>query len=147
MKLRRFLPGVIVCVILTASFTLALLPVPAVLADVEDASMFYEELTKFGAWYEDPDYGPAWYPTQDGSKAIEANFRPYVDGRWNPTEQGFVFETEEPWGWATYHYGNWALNKEGRWVWVPGRTWYPNTVSFKTSDEYVGWAPVTSAPG
>ena len=145
MRPRRSFPGVIILLTLAASFSLALFTSHPARADVEDAAIFYEELKSLGNWYEDPDYGPAWYPTQDPNqpdKVYDATFRPYLDGRWNLTEQGFVFETTEPWGWAAYHYGNWALDKEGRWVWVPGRTWYPNTVNFKTSEEYVGWAPL-----
>ena len=80
---------------------------------------------------------------------VEESFRPYVDGRWNLTEQGFMFETTEPWAWATYHYGNWMPTEGYGWVWVPGRTWYPSTVEWRTSPEdapvdtsYVGWAPI-----
>ncbi len=146
MKPRRFLPVVLVLLALSTTFSLAVLPIQPAWADAEDAAIFYEELAKFGNWYEDEDYGPAWYPTQDPTqeppKAYDATFRPNVDGRWTPTDQGFMFETNEPWGWATYHYGNWTLSNQGRWIWVPGRTWYPNTVNFKTSEEYVGWAPL-----
>jgi len=145
MKKRRLFSFAVALLALTASLSLAFLPQPA-WADAEDAAIFYEELTKYGNWYEDDAFGPAWYPTQDPNqtppKPYDADFRPYVDGRWTPTDQGFIFETVEPWGWATYHYGNWTLNNQGRWVWCPGRTWYPNTVVFKTSDEYAGWAPL-----
>ena len=106
MRPRRFLSGAIVLLALTAALSQAVLFVQPAWADSDDAAIFYEELTKFGNWYEDPDYGPAWYPTQDPDKpdkVYDANFRPYLDGRWNLTEQGFVFETMEPWGWAAYH--------------------------------------------
>ena len=145
MRPRRLFPGVIVLLALTAALSVVALSSPPAWADAEDAAIFFEELQPMGNWYEDPDYGPAWYPTKDPNKpdkVYDASFRPYLDGRWNLTEQGFVFETDESWGWATYHYGNWALDSQGRWVWVPGRTWYPNTVNFKTSEDYVGWAPV-----
>lgn len=113
-------------------------------ASMEDAAIFYEELSQHGEWVEYDNYGPVWYPTQ-----VQENWRPYVDGRWTPAEEGYVFETQEPWGWATYHYGNWMPTEEYGWVWVPGRTWYPNTVTWRTSPEsenpdasYIGWAPV-----
>jgi len=113
-------------------------------AGTEDAAMFYDELAQYGEWVDYDKYGPVWHPTQ-----IEQDWRPYVNGRWVPTEQGQVFETQEPWGWATYHYGNWMPTTNYGWVWVPGRTWYPSTVTWRTSPEttpvdnsYVGWAPV-----
>jgi hypothetical protein len=113
-------------------------------ASMEDAAIFYEELNQHGEWVEYGNYGPVWYPTR-----VQENWRPYVDGRWTPAEEGYVFETQEPWGWATYHYGNWMPTEDYGWVWVPGRTWYPNTVSWRTSAEsvgpsesYIGWAPI-----
>ena len=121
----------------------AQVPEPA-WASMEDAAIFYEELNQYGEWVEDETHGPMWYPTK-----VQENWRPYVDGRWSPSDEGYVFETQEPWGWATYHYGNWMPTDDYGWVWVPGRTWYPNTVSWRTSSEsvgpeesYVGWAPI-----
>ena len=80
---------------------------------------------------------------------VGEDWRPYTDGRWIPTKQGYVFESQEPWGWATYHYGNWMPTAGYGWVWVPGRTWYPSTVEWRTSRKnvpvnasYVGWAPI-----
>ncbi len=116
-------------------------------AGTEDAAIFYEELTQYGNWVDYEEYGPVWYPTQ-----VEEDWRPYVNGRWVPTKHGYIFETEEPWGWATYHYGNWMPTEVYGWVWVPGRTWYPSTVTWRNTPEtavgtavdaaYIGWAPI-----
>ena len=113
-------------------------------ASMEDAAIFYEELAEHGDWVDYENYGPVWYPKQ-----VQENWRPYVDGRWMPSDQGYVFETQEPWGWATYHYGNWMPTDAYGWVWVPGRTWYPSTVTWRQSPEsdspnasYLGWAPI-----
>ena len=109
----------------------------------EDVAMFYDDLSQYGQWVEVEKYGPVWQPTQ-----VPEDWRPYTNGRWVPTDDGNVFESEEPWGWATYHYGNWMPTENNGWVWVPGRTWYPSTVEWRTSPEsepvdtsYVGWAP------
>ncbi len=116
-------------------------------ASMEDAAIFYDELKQHGDWVDYGEQGPVWYPTK-----VQENWRPYVDGRWTPSEEGHVFETQEPWGHATYHYGNWMPTQEYGWVWVPGRTWYPNTVNWRTSPEsegpdtsYIGWAPIPPA--
>lgn len=103
----------------------------------EDVALFYEALAALGQWLNYGNYGQVWRPHQ-----VAAAWKPYTNGRWVPTEEGYVFETDEPWGWATYHYGNWLQTKEHGWVWVPGRTWYPNTVTWRTNDDYVGWTPV-----
>ncbi len=109
----------------------------------EDVAMFYDDLSQQGQWFEYENYGPVWHPNNVGE-----DWRPYTNGRWAPTNDGYVFETEEPWGWATYHYGNWMPTSGYGWVWVPGRTWYPSTVDWRTSPEdapvdasYIGWAP------
>lgn len=107
-------------------------------AATEDVAMFYDALSSYGNWVDYGNYGPVWYPTQ----GVTPNWRPYVDGRWVPTSDGWVFETSEPWGWATYHWGNWMPTSEYGWVWSPGSTWYPSTAAWRTSDEYVGWAPI-----
>ncbi len=116
-------------------------PATPVRAASEDVAMFHDALASYGNWVDYGNYGPVWYPTQ----GVTQNWRPYVDGRWVPTDDGWVFETNEPWGWATYHMGNWMPTTEYGWVWNPGSTWYPSTAAWRTNDEYVGWAPIPPA--
>ena len=106
-------------------------------AGQEDAALFQEALSSYGQWLTYGSYGPVWRPRQ-----VNRDWRPYTNGRWVPTRDGYVFETDEPWGWATYHYGNWLFARDHGWVWVPGRTWYPHTVNWRTNDDNVGWTPV-----
>src|SRR5512136_954123 len=98
---------------LTLALTLILAPgfTRTTQAAEEDVAMFYNELAPYGNWVDYPGYGQVWYPTK-----VEQDWRPYVDGRWVPTDVGYIFETQEPWGWATYHYGNWMPTVEYSWV-------------------------------
>ena len=139
---QRFLG---VMVVLTLTFALVLGPgfTRTVQAASEDVAMFYDDLAQYGEWVDLENYGAVWRPNK-----VAEDWRPYTDGRWVPTDDGNVFESQEPWGWATYHYGNWMPTENEGWVWVPGRTWYPSTVEWRTSPEseavdtsYVGWAP------
>jgi hypothetical protein len=114
----------------------ALLAGPGPAAPV-DAALFYHELASHGNWVNYGHYGPVWHPT-----GVAANWRPYLDGRWVPSSEGWVFETSEPWGWATYHFGNWMPTAKFGWVWVPGSTWYPSTVAWRAGDDFIGWAPL-----
>ncbi len=125
--------------VLAFSLWLALFLGPAqpAAAAGEDVAMFYDSLAEYGSWIDYGNYGPVWHPTRVGE-----NWRPYVDGRWVPSQEGWVFETSEPWGWATYHYGNWMPTTRYGWVWSPGSTWYPSTAAWRTSDYYTGWAPI-----
>ena len=95
---------------------------------------FYSELSRWGRWDEDATYGWIWYP-------LDPDFRPYTDGWWVYTTEGWAFESDEPWAWAVYHYGRWVPMPQG-WAWIPGYEWSPAWVSIRASDGFVGWCPL-----
>ncbi|PYL92998.1 MAG: hypothetical protein DMF14_01825, partial [Verrucomicrobia bacterium] len=99
---------------------------------------FYNQLDRYGDWRETSDYGYVWQPRQAQSRT----WRPYTDGHWVYTDVGWTWVSEEPFGWATYHYGRWARLRDIGWVWVPGDEWAPAWVSWRKGNDYVGWAPL-----
>ncbi|MBX2905763.1 MAG: hypothetical protein KF744_06985 [Taibaiella sp.] len=102
--------------------------------------MFYDNLSPYGQWVYDPDFGNVWVPNEGG------DFRPYGSrGQWVMTEYGNTWVSEDPWGWAVYHYGRWTYNPYYGWIWVPGYEWAPAWVSWRYGGGYAGWAPL--APG
>lgn len=105
-------------------------------ADVPHVSVFYDALAPYGVWEEDPALGWVWSPS-------DATFVPYARGRWVETEAGPTFLAEEPWGWAAAHYGRWVFRE--RWSWVPDVRWGPAWVSWRVSDEHVGWRALPPA--
>lgn len=107
-----------------------------------DYSLFYERLAPFGRWFDVSGYGYCWRPT-----ITTAGWRPYLDGCWVWSSLGWAWQSNEPFGWATYHYGRW-LNLAGYgWVWVPGSEWAPAWVAWRQSRDCVGWAPLPPEPG
>jgi hypothetical protein len=100
---------------------------------------FYRKLEPYGAWRETSDYGYVWQPREAEESR---NWRPYTDGHWVYTDAGWTWVSEESFGWATYHYGRWVRLRRVGWVWVPGEEWAPAWVSWRTSKDYVGWAPL-----
>lgn len=100
---------------------------------------FYTKLEPYGAWRETSDYGYVWQPNETQRSA---NWRPYTNGRWVYTDAGWTWDSEEAFGWATYHYGRWAKLRNVGWVWIPGDEWAPAWVSWRTGGDYVGWAPL-----
>ncbi len=102
-----------------------------------DLGFFYDDLAPYGNWIERPSYGWVWTP-----RAVASSWRPYQNGHWAATDAGWVWITDEPYGWATYHYGRWYDDPEVGWSWVPGDTWGPSWVSFQEGNDYVGWAPL-----
>jgi hypothetical protein len=69
---------------------------------------FYDKLAPYGKWIEHRRYGLVWYP-----RDVDEDWRPYTVGRWVLTnEHGWLWESDEPWGWAAYHYGRWAIDDD-----------------------------------
>src|SRR5256712_5091087 len=102
-------------------------------------STFYAKREPHGAWLETGDYGYVWRPREAESSR---SWRPYTNGRWVYSDAGWTWISEEPFGWATYHYGRWTRLRGIGWVWVPGNQWAPAWVSWRKSNDYVGWAPL-----
>ena len=114
----------------------------------------WEDLDEYGAWRNEPEYGPVWYPTR-----IEASWAPYRYGRWTWVRPwGWTWVDDAPWGYAPFHYGRW-VNIGNRWGWYPGRytarpVWAPAlvgwiggsgwSVSFSTGyGSALGWYPLS----
>jgi hypothetical protein len=133
---KKIIHGV-ACAVCVFYLTLGLGTVRQAGAARHDMEMFHAALAPYGRWIDYGKYGPVWSPTR-----VSSSWRPYLNGRWAPSHAGWVFETAEPWGWATYHYGNWMPTTSYGWVWSPGSTWYPSTVAWRSSNDYIGWAPI-----
>ena len=108
---------------------------PAV--EIRTENDFYGPLSPYGRWENVEPYGRCWIPTR-----VEADWRPYCDGHWERTEAGWYWASNEPWGWATYHYGRWDLSPRFGWYWVPQTRWAPAWVSWHHGGGYLGWAPL-----
>jgi hypothetical protein len=103
------------------------------------AQRFYDDLDPYGDWIETRDYGYVFRPTIAVRSGL---WRPYEDGRWAYTDDGWAWVSNEPFGWACYHYGRWTRLRGMGWIWVPGSEWAPAWVSWRYGDSYCGWAPL-----
>lgn len=102
---------------------------------------FSPHLEPYGRWVDDPFYGRVWVPAR---RVVGVEFRPYVSGgHWELTAADeWLWVSDYPFGWVTFHYGRWAWLSAGGWGWVPGYVWAPAWVSFRVgSGGYVGWGP------
>ncbi len=123
-------------------FTVMLLCYTGSKAQAQDITVsyqtFYDELSPYGQWVYDPEFGNVWVPNEGG------DFRPYGSrGYWAMTEYGNTWISDDPWGWAVYHYGRWTYNPYYGWIWVPGYDWAPAWVSWRFGNGYAGWAPLS----
>ena len=105
-------------------------------------SYFYDSLSPYGEWFQDTSYGWCWTPYD-----VSADWRPYDDGHWEYSDYGWSWVSNEPYGWATYHYGRWFFDNSYGWAWVPGTEWAPAWVAWQYDDDYVGWAPLPPTAG
>src|SRR4051794_756129 len=78
-------------------------PPPVTEADPEASYQnFYDDLSPYGQWVEDPNCGYVWLPD------VTPDFKPYAtNGHWVYTEDGWTWASDYAWGWAAFHYGRW----------------------------------------
>lgn len=98
---------------------------------------FYNSLAPYGEWIEIDRNFYVWKPMR-----VRYDWRPYSDGRWTWTRQGWYWVSYEPYGWAVFHYGRWHYDDYYGWVWIPGYDWSPAWVEWRYDDDYIGWAPL-----
>lgn len=100
--------------------------------------LFFDQLEPHGVWVKHAKYRYVFCPT-----GVDTAWRPYTQGRWLYLDgRGWYFASDEPFAWATYHYGRWFADRSLGWCWVPGTKWAPAWVSWRQSDNVVGWAPL-----
>jgi Family of unknown function (DUF6600)/FecR protein len=92
-------------------------------------------LAEYGSWVE-VGGDRAWRP------AVNADWRPYWQGRWESTPAGLIWVSDEPWGWVPYHYGTWDYAPGYGWVWYPGSRFATAWVYWYWGPSYTAWVPV-----
>src|SRR5580704_9182131 len=105
---------------------------------IHTESDFYEPLGSYGRWEVVGSYGRCWIPG-----GVETGWSPYCNGYWQQTDAGWYWASNEPWGWATYHYGRWDSDPQFGWYWVPQTQWAPAWVSWREGGGYIGWCPLS----
>ena len=99
--------------------------------------VFYDDLSPYGYWINNPSYGYVWVPN------VGHGFRPYgTNGHWVLTDYGWTWYSDYAWGWAPFHYGRWYSDPVFGPIWVPGNEWGPGWVTWRQSGGYYGWAPI-----
>lgn len=99
---------------------------------------FNRVLIRYGDWIELHNRVFVWHPT-----SVNRDWQPYSDGRWFWTEFGWFWDSYEPFGWITNHYGRWDFDDQFGWIWFPGYKWAPAWVEWRMSDNYIGWLPLS----
>ncbi len=83
-----------------------------------------------------------WRPTR-----VDSGWAPFTVGRWTEYYGDNTWIPDEPFGYATHHYGNWVYVNDA-WYWGPPQTvgvglgWYPGRVAWIGSGADVGWVPL-----
>ena len=99
--------------------------------------VFFDELSPYGMWVNNADYGYVWVPN------VDKDFRPYgTNGYWVYTAEGWTWVSDYPWGWAPFHYGSWYYDQIYGSIWVPDNVWGPGWVDWRRAEGYYGWCPM-----
>ncbi|MBN8570409.1 MAG: hypothetical protein J0M18_12325 [Ignavibacteria bacterium] len=69
-------------------------------------------------------------------------YRPYTNGQWIATDEGWYFKAPTPQEEIVHHYGRWAYSPAMGWVWVPGRVRSPAWVDWREDENNIAWTPV-----
>ena len=98
---------------------------------------FYSELVPYGSWIEIDRGVVVWRPT-----IIRTDWMPYTMGRWIWTYDGWYWDSYEPFGYITFHYGRWFYDDYYGWLWYPDYEWAPAWVEWRYDNNFIGWAPL-----
>ena len=99
--------------------------------------VFYDQLSPYGQWMDNPAYGYVWIPDAG------SDFVPYsTAGHWIMTDYGWTWVSDYDWGWAPFHYGRWDYDDYLGWFWVPDTEWGPSWVVWRRAEGYYGWTPM-----
>ena len=99
--------------------------------------LFYDQLSPYGQWVNNPHYGYVWIPD------VGSDFAPYsTAGHWILTDYGWTWVSDYDWGWAPFHYGRWDYDNNYGWFWAPDTDWGPAWVSWRRANGYYGWEPM-----
>ncbi len=102
-----------------------------------DFQLFYDDLSPYGDWIDNEEYGYVWLPD------VSRGFTPYrTNGHWIYTYAGWTWVSNYSWGWAPFHYGRWFYDPYYGWLWAPDNEWGPGWVTWRRSNDYYGWAPI-----
>lgn len=99
---------------------------------------FNRVLIRYGDWIEINNRVFVWHPT-----SVKRDWQPYSNGRWFWTKFGWFWDSYEPFGWITQHYGRWDFDTQYGWIWYPGYKWAPAWVEWRISEGHIGWLPLS----
>ncbi|QYE35447.1 hypothetical protein KZX46_05580 [Polymorphobacter sp. PAMC 29334] len=102
---------------------------------VDSIAVFFEPLSRYGRWV-DSRFGRGWTPN------VNRDWRPYTIGHWEQGAYGQTWRSDEPFGWAVFHFGRWGFDPAIGWIWTPDTVWGPGWVAWRDSDDVTGWAPL-----
>jgi hypothetical protein len=131
-------------------------------ADADAVRLFHDVLSPYGRWVDDGRLGLVWIPSREAlGETFAQTFVPYgTHGHWTYREvqaisdQGatpfheYIWVSDLPWGWVTFHYGRWAYTGDRGWAWIAGRRYAGAWVDWRTPDAsngVIGWGPTPPA--
>lgn len=101
-----------------------------------DFDTFLHILNPHGKWTQEAS-SKIWSYTPLQSPELP----PFINGRWIYSDYGWHWQGNEPYAWATSHYGFWKRTESGSWSWIPSPEWHSNPVDWRGTQTHIGWRP------
>lgn len=115
---------------------------------VNDAVAADVNVGTFFVWRPDPSMAVSistGVPVVESEPTVVAAapvYRPYTNGQWIASDEGWYFKAPTPHEEIVHHYGRWAHSPAMGWVWVPGRVRSPAWVDWREDEDNIAWTPV-----
>ena len=109
-------------------------------AKADQLDEFRSVLSRFGSFQTHARYGEVWVPAET---TVPQGWHPYPPCYWVYDKTlGWHFDDRTDWGRIVHHYGRWTHEAGLGWIWVPGQEFSPGWVVWRSSEAWVGWAPL-----
>ncbi len=103
----------------------------------DGGGIFYSALSPYGTWIELDGGVVVWRPMH-----LQVGWAPYRNGQWIWTNDGWYWDSYDPFGYIVFHYGRWYFDNYYGWIWVPDDVWAPAWVQWRYDNDYIGWSPL-----
>ena len=117
-------------------------PPPEAQAGNPALGQFRDVLQRYGSISQHPRYGEVWSPSPG---TVPPGWSPYPGCRWVFDRQANAWSYQDPtaWGSIVHHYGRWAYDPQGGWLWIADAVSGPGWVEWKSEGDRVSWAALS----
>jgi len=141
-RFKAMFAATLATIMLSVSSPAAFAQAPAAAVQQQSVAKVQDEvrgvLSQYGRFVQHAKYGEVWLPT-----VTPQGWHPYPPCNWvNSRKYGWYYDDKTQWGEIVHRYGRWVPDPQMGWIWTSGAEFSPAWVVWRTSPEWIGWAPM-----